>query len=253
MENSYSSEIAQALLVGTLVFFMLSIGMVAISIVYNRKMHKKQEALHQMEIQHERSLLEHYILATEEERSRLASDLHDDVGTRLSALRFALTAIAVSENVSGIKEDLDGIIQNVRAIAHNIMPSSIELFGLSFALNQLVDSLRKVTDIEYEVQLSLLKEPDKKTALAIYRMMQELINNTLKHAHAKKISIVCEPLKKGVFLRYADDGTGFTLSASTGLGIKSIENRARMIHASWNWKMKDPGMSFELVIPHHEN
>jgi two-component system NarL family sensor kinase len=254
MENQSNQELTQTFIVGSMVLMILAIGIIMLAVIHSKRIYKKQLAFQQLQFRHQQELLDYYISATEEERTRLASDLHDDVGTRLASLRMSINENTDQSAGTNLCTELDDIMQNVRAISHNIMPASIDLFGLGFTVTQLVESFRGKTTISFQLHIENIVEPDKKTSLAVYRILQELINNSLKHSGASVIEIHCADHHEKLRIQYSDNGRGFSPSKSTGLGLKSIENRARIINAELLWSASsNEGMSLEINIPKHDN
>lgn len=212
----------------------------------------KNQKLQALEIAHQTELLDHTILATEEERKRLAGDLHDDVGTRLSALRVHIGDAAQLTNEKGdeLKHEIDQVIQVVRDISHDIMPASIELFGLQVAVEQLTRSFNNSEQIQFSTKFVDMQELPSETSLAIYRIVQELMHNSIKHSKADIASLEFKQAMTRLHLKYHDNGIGMKSKSAHGLGLRSIKNRARMINAEIQWdRNRLKGVAMELIMP----
>lgn len=225
---------------------LFAVAFLVIYSISRKKLIHKQIELNQLELKYQQELLEHYIKGTEEERKRLAADLHDDIGTRIASLKFK-----ISGNSDILRSDLDEIIQIVRDISHNIMPASIELFGLDVSVKELTDAFNTSTTIQFSCNLKNADVLNSNTALSLYRVLQELMNNTLRHSGASQAEIHSHLQDKMFILYYADNGVGIPFHEENGIGMRSIENRLRMIGASAKWITgKDiKGMSLTIQLP----
>ncbi len=151
---------------------------------------------------------------------------------------------------SETKSYLDDVITQVRRISRDLMPPSLEKLGLSFALEEMVNWINKSNQIQ--IGFTNHGEPfrfDVKKELAVFRIIQELVNNSLKHSNASQIDIKIRFTKKYMAVSVADNGVGFSIEKleSTGLGLKNLESRTELIGG--NYKMKSfPGTGTHAVI-----
>jgi two-component system, NarL family, sensor kinase len=178
----------------------------------------------------------------DEERSRLAKDLHDGLGGMLSGIKFSFTSM--KENMilepgnqqafARSMDMLDGIIRELRRIAHNMMPESLIKFGLNTALKDMCNYVEQSATLKVSYQSIGLENAsiDKNTAIHIYRIVQELLNNIMKHAKATE-AVVQVSFSKGLFsITVEDNGSGFDtsiLNKHDGMGWSSIQNRVRSL------------------------
>jgi signal transduction histidine kinase len=176
----------------------------------------------------------------EQERKRLASEIHDGIGPILSTVKMSLASIEGDvENINhelGEKfrksyEMIDEAASDLRSISHNLMPKVISDFGLSEALETLCEKVNATKNLKVDfINSGLTQRLDETTELGLYRISQELINNTLKYAQAKKITIQLMLRDDTIQLMYEDDGKGFYPDAiSKGIGLMNIENRTRAL------------------------
>lgn len=226
------------------IFGMLLFAMVVILFVifYQRRMVKQQENIRTLEAEHQKDLLASTIEAQEIERKRIAVDLHDGIGGLLSATKLYINQLdseTPSETHRTIKAEasslLDETIGNIRTIYHDLLPASLENLGLISAVEGLRQRFQDFLTIELHYQQTVRFNTTKEVAL--YRILQELLNNTLKHATAQKVTISFVFTPQDVVLTYHDDGKGFDLPAvkaaknqDSGLGLKSIESRIKTIN-----------------------
>lgn len=189
----------------------------------------------------------------EMERKRIARDLHDRVGSLLSTLKLHMSA-ADGEGSHDPKDLLDETIQEVRLISHNMMSPVLVRFGLVAALNDLVESLNSTKKVKAKV---LVLGVDDRLAtmleIGIYRILQELINNTLKHAGAEEISIRLDQRNERIKVVYSDDGKGFDPSIvveDAGLGLGNMKERAQTLRGTLsNESAEGQGAKYVMEFP----
>ncbi|UYZ61045.1 sensor histidine kinase [Hymenobacter latericus] len=228
------SPLLTSLLLVTPVLLLLTVGIVGFVLRYQRRLLLQQEELRHEREQAQSQALEAALFAQEEERRRIAADLHDAVGTMLSIVKLHLSAMPESTATSEMSGMLDQAISEVRRISRNLLPAVLEKFGLSFALETLC---RAVPEGGARVVLQQLGEPRRMSAkheLAVYRVVQELIGNGLKHANANEIVVRLQFGPDRLGIEYADDGVGFNLTATeaqpasgtrSGLGLTNLRSR----------------------------
>lgn len=208
---------------------VLSIG---ICYVYQHTL-KEKVAVQLLLSQSRIAMLSAINIAQEGERERIAKDLHDSIGAMLGALRLNIGFIGTNLLPSGLHQFeatnllLDETTKEVRRISHDLMPASLAKFGLIAALKELYDNFEKpvVRIIENEFDNCQL---DQASQIMLLRIIQELMNNTLKYANASEVSIQFTSLSEGVLFIYEDDGIGFDVSkiaTSQGMGFKNISSR----------------------------
>ncbi len=197
------------------------------------------------------------VIDTEErERKRYSEDLHDGLGPLLSTIKLYINQLnqdiendkQKSETLSFINDLIDEAISTTRTIANNILPSSIEDNGLWAALLSFCKHIEKTGVVKFELVNNTELNFMKKAQNNIYRILIELINNTIKHAHAKNIRISFEMLNDDLKIVYSDDGVGISGNHSNGLGISNIENRSNSLNGKYRFS-NDGGMRFELLLP----
>jgi signal transduction histidine kinase len=238
---------------------MLAFTIVLFYLRYQRRLMKQREQMQQAELDHKNELMLSGIQSQEEERRRIGKDLHDGVGGALSNLRFMLNRLAARpddlQQVQSATDDgkkmIDDIISNVRTISHNLSPPGLELFGLGYTIDELCYQTQKATGIVVDVEDTsgdAIKALPFASSLSVYRVIQELLNNTLKHSGADMITVKIELLNDTVSLLYRDNGKGIDLQQqSKGMGMGNIESRLSMAKARWTLN-SEPGKGMELQI-----
>ncbi len=196
--------------------------------------------------------------AEERERIRIARDLHDGVGQTLAAARMTLGNYVSQKKIesSEMQNSLDLLedsIKEIREISHNMMPSSLTKFGLSSALKQFTNKINALGKIEIELQIIGFKERfDEKIELVLYRIIQEIISNIIKHAEAKKVNIELVRHDQELILIVEDNGCGFDTANTEnhGIGLKNIATRVEYLNGNINFDSSiGKGTSVVIEIP----
>ena len=193
------------------------------------------------ELQSLNSMLE----GQEMERKRLSREIHDGIGPLLSTLKMNLGTLDDEKVINDEKtranlheayELIDEISDDLRSISYNLLPKVLLDFGLAEALETLKDKIGSSKNVKISVFVTGLNDRlDQVTELAIYRIFQELINNTLKHAKATKITLQLIHSDNKIRLLYEDNGMGFSYElTSKGLGLMNIENRIKALGGKWH-------------------
>jgi signal transduction histidine kinase len=240
--------------------FILATSFVFFFLRYQRRAQQQKEAMQKAELEHSEKLLHAALQSQEDERRRIGRDLHDDVGAALSNLRMVMgqgskAIVEAEKETPAYKPLIDNIITTVRNISHSLSPPGLELFGLEHTLYELCDTF----NTSGVIRLSFINEAgsrvdamDKNAALAIYRVLQELISNTIKHAEAKKIVIRFCIENNRLVLVYSDDGKGFDAAAvkKTGMGLQNIEARLSMVQAVFTVTTSaGNGIMVRIILP----
>jgi PAS domain S-box-containing protein len=199
------------------------------------------------------------IKTQEEERNRVASDLHDSVGQQISALKFFINAIQ-NQKEEKVKNELfkktqriiDGVADEIRNICFQLMPRSIERFGLIKTVEQLADLIQFSTQISFNLKLETKEvRLDSNLSMSVYRIIQEFINNSVKHSRCSEIGIEIKVLKEKLFIKMADDGIGFDMkSMIKGNGLDNMNLRVSYLKGDIKLEsQKNKGVILEINIP----
>jgi signal transduction histidine kinase len=229
-----------------LVSLFLSIIVVFAIILYQKSKRLTQHmALHyqqqledtrqKQQIQVARALMQ----GEEQERKRLAIDLHDGLGGRLAAIKTRLSHIASSQSngnerdLRALQEQLDISSNELRRIARNMMPESLLQLGLEPALKDMCDSMSSAaTQITFE-SFGWDNTLSQERQVNIYRMVQELLTNAIRHSQATEILVQCSQNGGVFFITVEDNGKGFTVSAALhgkGIGLGNIRTRVAYLN-----------------------
>lgn len=195
------------------------------------------------------------------ERKRLAREIHDGIGPILSTVKMNLSSIEsdvqntnhhLEEKFRKSYQMIDEAADDLRSISHNLMPKVLSDFGLVDALETLCEKIDETKSVNvHYIHTGLTDRLDEVTELGLYRICQELINNSLKYAQAKKITLQLTKRESGIQLMYEDDGKGFyTDAVRHGIGLLNIDNRAKALTGLFTLDSQPgKGMTATIEIP----
>jgi signal transduction histidine kinase len=241
-ETAIPPEIDLPILIvaGTLAMLLLAVAIVLFVVAYQKKVIRQEMSL---KTEYAKELLQATIDTQEEERRRIARDLHDDIGATLSAVKLGMNHLhnkldqgsEAAATSAESKSLLDEAIGTVRKLSKELLPATLEEFGLTFALMELCSKLDKTTGatIEFMPEGEPDLRYDAKLELGLYRAFQESVNNAMKHASAKTISVDLDLQPDEINMLVRDDGVGFdkvevTARKDRGLGLMNIQSRMSM-------------------------
>ncbi len=204
---------------------------------YRQKQQLQQQRITDLEKDRQLTAVEAMLKGQEEERSRLAKDLHDGLGGLLSGVKYSLSnmkdnLIVTPDNMTVFERSLDMLdtsIRELRRVAHNMMPEMLTKFGLAEALKEYCNSINatKILNLKYQ-SLGMAQRLSQSTEIIIYRIVQELLNNILKHASASEafVQLIKEENRLSVVVE--DNGEGFDPNLAEnkkGAGLVNIRSR----------------------------
>jgi two-component system, sensor histidine kinase LadS len=197
----------------------------------------------------------------EKERHRLAMDLHDSLGQDLLAFRNKILLIAKKNNLnSSLQQDLLMLSDNtaktldeVRNISYNLRPSIIDSFGLTTAIESLVDRIKNSNSLEISllVKSSIDNLINKELEINVYRILQECFNNAIKHSEATSILLEIDKINNHIIIKFKDNGKGFHQSnMNKGSGIISLNDRVNILKGTINFESRiNEGTLILIKIP----
>ncbi|MFC2101656.1 tetratricopeptide repeat protein [Bacteroidota bacterium] len=194
-----------------------------------------------------------------EERKRIATELHDGLGVLLSVTKMQFSALKDEnpknkETIRKATQFLEQASGDVRKISHNLMPGLLTKLGLYEALEDLFEKLSETKGIEAECNIQGQKQRlTENTEYMVYRIIQEMVHNTLKHADAKHIGLNIDIRKEELVIRFSDDGKGFNLEEQEhhpSIGLQSIWSRVNFLDGTIiNETEPGKGTHYTLHIP----
>ncbi len=231
------------LMLSLIVLVILLLSVVFLFYLRNTRIKKLQQKRFSQEL----------IKSLDEERSRISRDLHDDIGQSLSAVKSRINLLKKGhdEDMDNLEENLGHVLEQTRKISHELHPSFLEKIGLRKSISTLLENIEKNTKIITSHDLS--EEADNLSLddqTQLYRILQECLSNTIRHANAKsiKVSISCEG-DKMVFI-YRDNGKGISKSDanfSEGIGMMTIKERIHKLKGKFTIG-SNKGIGFRLAV-----
>jgi signal transduction histidine kinase len=219
----------------------------------------------EMKNRHKQDQLIASIESQEAERKRIAFDVHDEIGAMILTSKFFFEDIKTNKNEEQVLQSIEKInalyneiLINIRRISLNLNPVHLERHGLTTALEIYAE---KINLSEFTVLLDyhITNTIPFKIELALYRVIQELTSNSIKHSKGSKIEIILTEEESGLELHFLDDGIGLNQkNHSDGLGIKSIENRLSILNSRLEILPSEKGVHFRInidksiILSHHE-
>ncbi len=217
----------------TLAISGLLIGIIIVlNLVYMLKVNQHKLKEKQKELEQEQVFFDALIKGQEQERKRLAGDLHDGLGGLLANIKLLISRHNDKDELlaekTHIVHKLDDAVNELRRIARNLMPETLLRYGLVTALRDYCEDSR-TSGVEISLQTYGMEPPcEKGIELMIYRILQELIGNAVKHAAAKTILVQCMQNDEKIFITVEDDGIGYDqaqVDGRLGLGLSTVKNR----------------------------
>jgi len=213
---------------------------------------QKQEYLNTVN-KHQKNMIRAEIGTLEKERTRIAKDLHDSIGMNLTVIKMSIGHLFRKTNeptANAVLEQLQTTLDEIKDIVQNLTPSGIDRYGLVEVLKNHIDKLNgsSHTVIELHSFGPVIKYPQ--ISLLSFRIIQELINNSLKHAKARLIKIHINSTDDWLNIMYDDDGIGFNFeSVQKGSGLFNIESRIQAANGSLKFESGSFGTSFTIDVP----
>ncbi|WP_260509639.1 sensor histidine kinase [Empedobacter falsenii] len=248
----------------SIIFFIALLALLLYALKQRNKHLKQREELYKLEIEQERqnskiSTLTALLDGQEQERARLARDLHDGLGGLLSGTKIQLTHLNDKIDNHSKKDmaksihQLDGAVDELRRVAHNLMPDLLLKYGLEEALKEYAIRMSN-EQLDIDVQfLSYTNSLDKENQLLVYRIIQELVNNAIKHANAAQIIIQFVEDETNYSVTVEDDGKGFDMNntkLTKSAGLHNIQSRIQFLKGQLNIHSEiDLGTSIEFQFP----
>ncbi|MBQ4822428.1 sensor histidine kinase [Aquimarina sp. MMG016] len=266
-EISKQRLLKQSFVIG---FIIILIPIVALLIVYYQKLKVKNKYNLQKEESHkqkinailkgqELKLANTYTIAQNEERGRIARELHDSVGGNLAAIKLQLMNPGKDKGKEDdIVDQIDEVYEQVREISHNLTPKGLNNTSFTKFVGDYIHTIEKVTepDITFvPYPIDKVDQIDEKHKVEIFKIIQELLTNALKHARAKVIEVCLNAYKDTVEIIFEDDGIGFdTQKVADGIGLQNVRDRLSVLRARIDIDSAiNRGTAIRIKIPTEDN
>ena len=242
-------------LIVSLMFLIISLVFILFIIFHTRKMVEHKTRMAEMELAKSKQDLKDSIEIQEKERSRIGSDLHDELGPTLSAVKLKINSVTNGKSLeepewNQLRDMIDQTITNVRSLSHELYPNTLKTFGLNEAIQELIKRLGALTPVHFHARMDpAARTLEYDVQLSLYRIIQEFFNNSLKHSDCSEIQLELRVLPHTISLDLSDNGKGFASGQTPeeGLGLKNMRMRAEAINASFQFHAeKDKGTSLHV-------
>jgi PAS domain S-box-containing protein len=224
----------------------------------SRRVTIARDITHRKRIEQERrTLLDQLIAVQEEERQKIANDIHDDsiqtmfaVGIRLHLLRTMVKESEQLKLISNLESTVEHATARLRHLLFELRPVALDQEGLEAALRLYLEEMRTEARLEYELQSHLTSQPPPQARVVLYRITQEALANVRKHAGASRVEVSIGEADDGYLVSVADNGHGFDLEKAAQtvpghLGLASMRERAEML-GGWFRLRSEPGGGTEV-------
>jgi signal transduction histidine kinase len=252
-------SIDNKLLINSWIAVLISLLMFIASI-YIRQIFNLQGKINKMRKENEAKVLSAIIKTEERERQKFAKELHDGLGPILSSIKMAISAINKS-NVGNENEQIinktenavDNAIISIKEISNNLSPHILERYGLEKAIKTFTDTIITKEDLDIILSFNLSgKRYNYNIEVILYRIIGELITNTLKYASASKVEISLFHYERKLELFYSDNGIGFDMknNNSKGMGLSNINSRVKSLDGEIEMHSKHKyGFFLKITLP----
>ncbi len=232
-------------LIGVLLLLLMGVALLLFFFLSRKKIVEKELEKNTLEINHQKEIIQSIIITQEEERKRIAQDLHDDISSKLNVINLNANLLKDGELTpeeytvvnNGILEATEKTLESARKIAHNLLPPILEEFGFKDAVEELADSFNNSRKINIEYTINYPKKQlIPQNELHLFRITQELINNSVRHGKANNSVIDISFKNDTLIFNYTDNGVGFNsdnVDHKKGLGMKNIESRVSLLNGKY--------------------
>src|SRR5665213_1488434 len=254
---------SNVLIFGTLGMFIMAITLVSVVVFHQRRVIRFNKQIQKMEEERQQMLLRASIQFQEEERQRIAADLHDDAGPLLATARLYLNENLIHQepavqlqSIFSAKQIIDDSIKLIRNISHSLMPPTLKNFGLESAIKDLFEKINGSGVINATARFHDNRERlSEEQELLIFRVLQELVTNIIKHSGAEFIHLTQNVQENLSYFRIHHDGKGILQDDferlnydSIGLGLKNIESRIKVLNGKIYFDIDSTQTYYKVTI-----
>lgn len=239
-------------------YFRITTGMFLLAgglVLYRRRVNRYKEKAQYLGVinDQQKKLLDAEIEATERERTRIAKDLHDGISIDLVAIKLMLNKVSKkldSSEANEIENQLQKTLADIKSIIYGLTPPGLELFGLSAGLQNYITIINKTSAVKINLTFIGDEIRDQSSGSIIFRIIQELIANSLKHSNCDSIQIQMARSDERIIINYTDDGIGFDPEqVRVGLGLSNIQSRVESLKGNIQLASGPTGTRYEIEIP----
>ena len=252
MDTQFNSEVITALIAGTIVAVCLASFLILMFLVFQKRRAQHAVEVEQLKHQYDQELLRSQLEIQEQTLRTISHEIHDNVGQVLSLAKLQLHSLQQQgqHNLQPTTDLLFKAIADLRDLSKSLHPDRIAEIGLAESVRYDLLLLQKTNAIETQFDLSgtLLRLPPEKEIL-LFRMFQEMMNNVMKHAQAKLVTVKLQYGPTALLMSVSDNGCGFSHEVPSGIGFTSLRTRAKLLNAQLNIDSDANGTRVALSVP----
>jgi len=259
-----NNEILSVIVIGGIMAVALLLFIMTVLFLYQKRQHRHEKELVKLKEEYDQELLRSQLEIQEGTLKTIAQELHDNIGQMLSVVRLSLATVGLEkthpayEGVENSREILNRAIVDVSNLTKSLHTDRIAQIGLREAVQFEVETIRKSGLVNIDFSSSGTEQDlDPQKSIFLFRMFQEILNNTLKHSRATLVTVAVSYTDRLFTLRMEDNGIGFNVeekknkpSASGGVGLKSMINRAKLVGCDFVINsVEGKGTSVSISLP----
>ena len=220
---------------------------------YQQSIYKQKHHFLRIINEHQQKLLQSEVVTLERERNRIAKELHDRVGTNLSAIKLMVSQLLKNSKeptATEVEDQFQIAIKEIKDIIYGLTPPSLERYGLFTGLKNYIGKLNKTIPLNISLKPYGNESYVYEVNIMIFRVLQELLTNSIKHSFAKNINIHVNVFEDMINVVYEDDGVGFSYDpVQSGLGLNGIESRIQSVNGTLKFESGTFGVSYTIDVP----
>lgn len=265
MENQIQNTIIFTIIISTIVVLLLISVIILFFVIHQRKMFNSKLQLEKQTAEHKLEMLSNMNRAQEKERLRIANTIHDQVGALFFSAKMHAGELAqrtkdaeVQEQVNDIQELIILGMDEMRKSIQALSPTLIEKHGFVKAVGEFIRIIGQNSSVKFEIEFKGdYKKLNDEAEISLYRVIQECINNSLKHSKCSNIKLKFNQLVSKLSIEISDNGKGFDVlekKKSNGLGLKNIESRILLLGGKFDLdSAHEKGTKYIFEIPMNIN
>jgi two-component system, NarL family, sensor kinase len=258
---SGEGQIVNIILGAILLLIIMAMALIAFFYLSRKRITESELANANLQIAMQQEVLQSTLITQENERKRIAQDLHDAISSKLNVVSLQANLLKDDTLSEQETKEIGGhilkitttVLESSRQIAHALLPPTLDKFGLEAALEELYEELNGLHVFTIEDTYELTIQLNKEVELHIFRIVQELSNNAIKYSNATKLSFILTESENSILFEYSDDGVGMDVEQALfakGIGMSGIQNRVAILEGVVQFESTpEKGLDVSIKIP----